>query len=102
MLLERYCQVLKNFCNRDKSNKKKNFDILKVIKSLHNRGILLKGTTRKMTSQGGGFFNFLKPLISAVLALMKSVLTPLAKNVLIPLELTAAFLIKYNIINNFK
>ena len=55
-----------------------------------------------MTSQEGGFFNFLKPLISAVLALMKSVLTPLAKNVLIPLELTAAFLIKYNSINNFK
>ena len=30
-------------------------DILKVIKSLENREILLKGTTRKITSQQGGF-----------------------------------------------
>ena len=30
-------------------------DILKVIKSSENRGILLKGTTRKMTSQRGRF-----------------------------------------------
>ena len=28
---------------------------MKVIKSLENRGILLKGTTRKITSQKGGF-----------------------------------------------
>ena len=30
-------------------------DILKVIKSLENREILLKGTTRKITSKQGGF-----------------------------------------------
>ena len=30
-------------------------DILKVIKTLENREILLKGTTRKITSQQGGF-----------------------------------------------
>ena len=30
-------------------------DIMRVIKSLENRGILLKGTTRKSTSQEGGF-----------------------------------------------
>ena len=30
-------------------------DILKVIKSLENRDILLKGTTRKITSEQGGF-----------------------------------------------
>ena len=30
-------------------------DIVKVIKSLENRGILLKGTIRKITSQEGGF-----------------------------------------------
>ena len=30
-------------------------DIMKVIKYLENRGILLKGTTRKITSQEGGF-----------------------------------------------
>ena len=29
-------------------------DIIKVIKSLENRGILLKGTTRKITSQERG------------------------------------------------
>ena len=34
-------------------------DILKVIKSLENREILLKGTTRKITSQQGGFSIFL-------------------------------------------
>ena len=35
------------------SNKLK--DIIKVIKSLENRGILSKGTTRKVTSQEEGF-----------------------------------------------
>ena len=36
-------------------------DIMKVIKSLENKGILLKGTATKITSQEGGFFlrNFL-------------------------------------------
>ena len=34
-------------------------DIMKVIKSLENSGVLLKGTTRKFTSQEGGFLNFL-------------------------------------------
>ena len=62
-------------------------DIAKVIKSLENRGILLKGSTRKITSQEGGFLNFLRPLMTAGLLLIKSVLTPLAKAVLIPLEL---------------
>ena len=32
-------------------------DIMKVIKSLENRAILLRGTTRKITSQEGGFLN---------------------------------------------
>ena len=58
-------------------------DIMKVIMSLENRGILLIGNTRNITSQKGGFFNFLRPLI-------KNVLTPSAKSVLIPLGLTAA------------
>ena len=49
-------------------------DIMKVIKSLENRGILLKGTTRKITTQEGGFLNFLRPLMTAGLPLMKSVL----------------------------
>ena len=30
-------------------------DNMKVMKSLENRGILLKGTTRKIISQEGGF-----------------------------------------------
>ena len=64
-------------------------DVMKVIKSLENRGILLKGTTTKITSQEGGFNNFISPLMTAGLPLMKSVLTPLAKGVLISLELSA-------------
>ena len=32
---------------------------MKVTISLENRGILLKGTTTKITSQEGGFLNFL-------------------------------------------
>ena len=64
-------------------------DIIKGIKSLKNRDILLKGTTRKITSQEEGFLNFLRPLITPGLPLMKSVLTSLAKSVLLPLRLSA-------------
>ena len=39
-------------------------DIIKVIKSLENRGILLKGTT-KITTREGGFLNFIRPLMTA-------------------------------------
>ena len=46
--------------------------IIKVIKSLENRGILLKEPTRKINSQEGGFSNFLKPLMTAGLPLTKS------------------------------
>ena len=56
-----------------------------VIKSLENRGILLKGTTRKITSQEGGFLNILRPLKAAGLPLMKKILTPIAKNILLPI-----------------
>ena len=62
---------------------------MKVIRSLENRGILLKGTTRKITSHEGGFLNFLRPLMTTGLPLMKSVPTPLAKSVLLPLGLSA-------------
>ena len=44
---------------------------MKVVKSLENRKILLKGTARKITSQVGGFLNFLKSLMTAGLPLMK-------------------------------
>ena len=63
---------------------------MKVVKSLENRETSLKGTARKITSQEGGFLNFLKSLMTAGLPLTKKVLTPLAKSVLIPLVLTAA------------
>ena len=62
---------------------------MKVIKSLENTEILLKGTTKKTTCQNRGFLNFLRPYMTAVSPLMKSVLTPLVKNVLIPLGLPA-------------
>ena len=57
---------------------------MKVINSLENRGILLKGATRTITSQKGGFLNFVRPLMTAGLPLRKSVLTPLAKCALLP------------------
>ena len=53
-------------------------DIIKVIRSLENKTILLKGTTKKITGREGGFLNFLKPLITTGLPLMKNVHTPLA------------------------
>ena len=62
---------------------------MKVIKSLENRGILLKIATAKITGQEGGFLNFLKPLMTAGLSLIKIVLTPLPKSVLVPLGLSA-------------
>ena len=61
---------------------------MKIVKSLENRGTLSKGTTTKIPSQEG-FLNFLRPLNTAGLLLMQNVLTSLAKNVLIPLELSA-------------
>ena len=51
-------------------------DIIKIIKSLENMGILLKGTTTKVTIQEGVFLNFLRPLVTAGLPCMKNVLTP--------------------------
>ena len=52
---------------------------MKVIESLKTIAISLKRTTRKNTSQEGGFLNFLRPLMRAGLPLMKSLITPLAK-----------------------
>ena len=67
---------------------------IKVIKSLENRGILLKRTTRKITSKEGGFLNFLRPLMIAGIPLMKSVLAALAKSVLLPFGLSVAISVK--------
>ena len=62
---------------------------MKIIKSLENRGISSEEIPRKITSQEGGFLNFLRPLIKADLPLMKSVFTPIAKNVLLLFRLLA-------------
>ena len=51
---------------------------------------LLKGATRKISSQERRFLSFLKLLISDGILLTKNLLTPLAKSTLIPLGLTAA------------
>ena len=59
-------------------------DIMKVIKSLENRG-----TTRKITIQAGGFLSFFRSLMTTGLLLMKSVLTTLAKSGLLLLALIA-------------
>ena len=48
----------------------------------------MKGTTDKIISQKGGLLNFLRPLMTAGSPLMKSVLTLLAKSILVPLGLT--------------
>ena len=65
-------------------------DIMRVIKSLENRGSLLKETNKKIAIQEGDFLNFLKPLMTAGLPLMKNTCTFLATSVLIPLGLIAA------------
>ena len=62
---------------------------MKVIKSLEKRGILLKGTTKKIGGQERGFLNFLRSLMAAGLPLIKNVLTPLAKSTLLRFALTA-------------
>ena len=63
--------------------------IIKVIRSFENRGILLKGTTEKISGQDGELFSsFLGPLETVGLPLMKNIPKLLAENVLMPLELT--------------
>ena len=47
-------------------------DIIKVIRSLENRGSLLKGIATKINSQKGGFLNFFIPLMTTALPLMKN------------------------------
>ena len=47
-----------------------------------------KKPREKVISQKGGFLNILRSLMTASLPLMGNVLTPLAKNVLVPLGLS--------------
>ena len=66
-------------------------DITKVIRSVENGGILLKGTIEKAINQKGRILSNVRgPLMRADLSLMKNVLTPLANIVLTPLGSTAA------------
>ena len=44
---------------------------MKPVKSLENEGILFKGTTTKITTQEGGFLNFIRLLMTGGLPLMK-------------------------------
>ena len=67
-------------------------DIITANGSLENKGILLKGTTEKIISQGGESFcnYFLDQLMKFGSPLMKNIFTSLTKCVLMPLGLTAA------------
>ena len=65
-------------------------EFMKVLKFLENRGILLKGTIRNITSQEGRVLNFLRLLRTTGLPLMKGAFTPLTKSVLLLFGLTAA------------
>ena len=75
-------------------------DVIKVIKSLENRWILLKGTTRKTASQEGEFLKFLRPSMAASLPLMKNVLPPIDKSVLLSFGLSAAISVTAAAIQN--
>ena len=50
----------------------------------------MKGTTKKNNSQEKGLLNSLAPLTKAALHLIENALTQVAKNILVPLGLTAA------------
>ena len=50
----------------------------------------MRETTKNITSQEGGFLNFLRSLMAASSPSMKNVFKPLAKSILIPLGITAA------------
>ena len=71
------------------NNEKK--DIKKVIVSLKNKGIFLKRTTEEIISSERVLLStIVAPWMRLGLLLMKNVLKPLAKSILIPLGSTAA------------
>ena len=67
--LDFFCRKRKGSKATLTNNEIKN--IANVIRFLENSGKLLKGSTRKVTTQEGRFINFLSPLITACLPLMK-------------------------------
>ena len=65
-------------------------NLRKTFANYLSTGIILSKTQLSRTIQSGGFLGrFLSPLLRTGLPLMKSVIQPLARNVLIPLGLTA-------------
>lgn len=60
----------------EERTKNKIKDITKVVNSLQNTDTLFKEITKKVTNQKGGFYNFLRPSMTAGLKLLKNVLTP--------------------------
>ena len=71
------------------NNEKK--DIKKAIVSLKNKGIFLKRTTEEIISSERVLLStIVAPWMRLGLLLMKNVLKPLAKSILIPLGSTAA------------
>ena len=71
--------------NRQVENIRKAF-----VKNTSTDTKLSKTQLSKMTQSGGFLGRLLRPLLKTGLPLMKSVIKPLAKSVLIPLGLTAA------------
>ena len=55
------------------------------MRTIENRGILSKDTTRKITSQEGRLLNFLRSLMLVGLSLTKNFLMSLGRSILIPL-----------------
>ena len=66
-----------------------NNEIKDVIKLTSEDRNFIKRNYTKIASQEGRFWNFLGPLMTAGLPLMKSVFTPLAKSALLPSGLLA-------------
>ena len=62
------------------------------MKSLENRGTLLKETTIKIPTQEWGFLNFLRPIMTASLPFIKHIVTSVAENRLLWFGLSAAML----------
>ena len=82
-----------NYIQKNKKNSKNNaIKDMKVIKFLQNRETLLEETTRNISGQKGGYLNFLRLLMSVGFLLVKNILTPLIKSVLVPFGLTAVAL----------
>ena len=84
-----YVNKIMNKINKKLTSTKVSRIILINNKVKHIMKVLCFQKIEVLSSQEGGFLNFLRPLVTAGLTLMKSVLIPLAKIVLMSLGLTA-------------